>query len=431
MATKKKEDELKVKKETKKEVVAKKVDDEKTSPLAIVEFIGIIIAIIVIEVFFQGSVAANIVTLLLMLTVLITVHEWGHFIMAKKFGVHVYEFAIGMGPKILAFRRKNDPTLYTIRALPIGGYNQLAGETDEDDKDLSKDKFLCNKPKIQRLLILCAGVFMNFVTAIVFLFIIALGWGYTEQKSYIGAVDAGSPAAEAGMKAGDMIIEYNGKKVSSWDEITIVGALKTDYEYKTYKVVHEDGKEEEYKITPAEYVVHGTDYIRITEENTKEKIAADLNVKVEELQIQKLVGIGQSNKRYTGFVNALKYAFTKFWSLTKLLIYTLVCLFTGQLGLESLSGPVGMYKVVGEVAKFGIANVIYLTAYLSINLGVINILPFPAFDGGHVVFLAIEAITKKKVSPTVENIFHTIGFILIFLLMIIVTGHDIWSLFTK
>ena len=155
----------------------------------------------------------------------------------------------------------------------------------------------------------------------------------------------------------------------------------------------------------------------------------DLNKKVDELETSKLVGIGASNKKYTGFINALKYAFIKFWTLTKLLVYTLVCLFTGQLGLSALSGPVGMYKVVGEVAKFGIPNIIYLTAYLSINLGVINILPFPAFDGGHVLFLGIEAITKKKVSPTVENIFHTIGFILIFLLMIIVTGNDIWSLF--
>ena len=430
MATKKKEDELKTKQVVKKEE-PKKVEEEKTTPLAILEFIGIIIAIIVIEVFFQGTAICNVVTLLLMLTILITVHEWGHFIMSKKFGVHVYEFAIGMGPKILAFRRKNDPTLYTIRALPIGGYNQLAGETDEDDENLSKDKFLCNKPKHQRLLILCAGVFMNFVTAIVFLFIISFGWGYTEQRSIVGEIEASSPAAEAGMKEGDQIIEYNGKKVSSWDEITIIGALKKDVDYNTYKVRHEDGSEEEFKITPADYVVYEGKYYRLTEEQTKEKVAEELKVEQDKLTETKIIGISQSSKRYTGFVNALKYAFTKFWSLTKLLIVTLGYLITGKLGLSALSGPVGMYKVVGEVAKFGIANIIYLTAYLSINLGVINILPFPAFDGGHIVFLAIEAITKKKVSPNIENVFHMIGFILIFLLMIIVTGHDIWSLFIK
>ena len=423
MATKKKED---VKKTTKK--VEKKKENQL---LAILEFIGIIIAIVIIEVFFQGTVVCNIVTLLLMLTLLITVHEWGHFIMSKKFGVHVYEFAIGMGPKILEFRRKNDPTIYTIRALPIGGYNQLAGETDEDDKNLKKDQFLCNKTKLQKIIILCAGVFMNCVTAIVLLFVIALSFGYNETKSIIGTVEEGSPAAEAGVKEGDKIIEYNGHKVSTWDEITIYGALKNQPTEKTYKVVHEDGTEATYAITPADYVIYENKYYRVTEENTKSKIAEDLKVEEKDLKDSKLVGITQSNKRYTGFVNAVKYAFSKFWALTKLLVQTLAYLFTGQIGLESLSGPVGMYKVVGQAAKYGIANIIFLTAYLSINLAIVNILPFPAVDGGHVLFVIIEAITGKKVSPAVENIFHTIGFILFFLLLIIITGHDIWSLFGK
>ena len=423
MATKKKED---VKKTTKK--VEKKKDNQ---TLAILEFIGIIIAIVIIEVFFQGTIIANIITLLLMLTLLITVHEWGHFIMSKKFGVHVYEFAIGMGPKILEFRRKNDPTLYTIRALPIGGYNQLAGETDEDDKNLKKDQFLCNKSKLQRIIILCAGVFMNCVTAVVLLFIVALSFGYTEQKSIIGSIEAGSPAQEAGIREGDRVIEYNGHKVSTWDEITIIGALKNQPTEKTYKVVHEDGKEDTYTITPADYVVYENEYYRITEEKTKAKIAEELKVEEKELKETKLVGVVQSSKKYTGFRNAVKYAFTKFWSLTKLLVQTLAYLFTGQIGIDSLSGPVGMYKVVGQAAKYGIANIIFLTAYLSINLAIVNILPFPAVDGGHVLFVIIEAITGKKVSPAVENIFHTIGFILFFLLLIIITGHDIWSLFGK
>ena len=413
-------------------MATKKKEEVKQNKLAaILEFIGIIIAVIIIEVFFQGTVICNIVTLLLMLTLLITVHEWGHFIMCKKFGVHVYEFAIGMGPKLIEFRRKNDPTLYTIRALPIGGYNQLAGEQEEDDKKLKKDQFLCNKTKLQKVIILCAGVFMNCVTALVLLFIVSLSFGYNEQKSILGEIEAGSPAEEAGLKEGDRIIEYNGHKVSTWDEITIAGALKNQPTDKTYKVIHEDGTEATYTVTPADYVVYEDKFFRLTEENTKAKIAADLKVDEKDLKETKLVGVSQSSKRYTGFVNALKYAVTKFWGLTKLLVQTLVYLFTGQIGMESLSGPVGMYKVVGQAAKYGIANIIFLTAYLSINLAILNILPFPAVDGGHVLFVIIEAITGKKVSPAVENIFHTIGFILFFLLLIIITGHDIWSLFGK
>jgi len=411
-------------------MATKKKDKEKNNQLlAIIEFIGIILAVVIIEVFFQGTIICNIVTLLLMLTVLITVHEWGHFIMSKKFGVHVYEFAIGMGPKLLEFRRKNDPTIYTIRALPIGGYNQLAGETDEDDKKLKKDQFLCNKTKLQKIIILCAGVFMNFVTAIVILFIIAFSFGYNEQKSIIGEVKEDSPAYELGIKTGDKIIEYNGHKVNTWDEIAIYGALKNQPTEKTYKIVHEDGKEETYKITPVDYVIYNDETYKITEEKTKKQIAEELKVDEKDLKESKLVGFSQSDKRYTGFVNALKYSFEKFWGLTKLLVKTLAYLFTGQIGIDSLSGPVGMYKVVGEASKFGIEKILFLTAYLSINLAIVNILPFPAVDGGHVVFVLIEAITGKKVSPTVENIFHTIGFIFFFLLLIIVTGHDIWNLF--
>ena len=413
-------------------MATKKKEEVKNNKLtAILEFIGIIIAVIIIEVFFQGTVICNIVTLLLMLTLLITVHEWGHFIMCKKFGVHVYEFAIGMGPKLIEFRRKNDPTVYTIRALPIGGYNQLAGEQEEDDKKLKKDQFLCNKPKLQKIIILCAGVFMNCVTAIVLLFIISLSFGYTEQKSILGKIDTDSPAYEAGLREGDTIIEYNGQKVSTWDEITIIGALKNQPTDKTYKVIHEDGTEGTYTVSPVDYVVYENDYFRVTEEKTKAKIAEELKLEEKDLKDTKLVGVSQSSKRYTGFVNAVKYSFTKFWGLTKLLVKTLVYLFTGQIGMESLSGPVGMYKVVGQASKYGIANIIFLTAYLSINLAIINILPFPAVDGGHVLFVIIEAITGKKVSPAVENIFHTIGFILFFLLLIIITGHDIWSLFGK
>ena len=135
---------------TKKKTKQKEETEEVTFK-SIIELIAIVIAVIVILIFFPHTVIWNITVLLLMLSLLITVHEFGHFIVAKLFGVHVYEFAIGMGPKVLSFKRKNDPTLYSLRALPIGGFNQLAGEVGEDDDSLSKDKFMCNKPKWQRV----------------------------------------------------------------------------------------------------------------------------------------------------------------------------------------------------------------------------------------------------------------------------------------
>ena len=166
--------------EDKKKTKTEELEDEKATKGSILELILFILGIISILVFFPHTVIWNIVVLLLMLSLLITVHEFGHFIAAKKFGVHVYEFAIGMGPKVFSFKRKNDPTVYSLRALPIGGYNQLAGETGEDDEKLSKDKFMCNKPKWQRVVILCAGVTMNFLLAIIFLFGMSLIWGSSE-----------------------------------------------------------------------------------------------------------------------------------------------------------------------------------------------------------------------------------------------------------
>ena len=390
---------------------------------------AIILAVILVLVFFKNTPIWNIVVLLLMLSLLIFVHEGGHFIAAKKCGVHVYEFALGMGPKVLSFKRKNDPTEYTLRALPIGGFCAMAGEEGEDDESLDKDKFMCNKSKIKRIIILVAGVTMNFITAIVLLFIIGLSFGSTEQKSIIGRVETGSPADVAGLKVNDKIIECNGYKISTWDKLTIVTNLKNKNNYYEYKVEHEDGTVDTYKITPDEYVVIGSETIKLDENNKLEDVLKKYNKKESEVTVSKLVGIGAPSEIKKDFLSALKYAFSKFGSIVSTMLLIIGSLFTGKLGLSALSGPVGMYSVVGTVASLGFANLIYLTAYLSINLGVLNILPFPAFDGGRVLFVLIEAITRKKVDPKIEGYFHSIGFILIMLLMIYITFQDVLRLF--
>lgn len=390
---------------------------------------AIILAVILVLVFFKNTPIWNIVVLLLMLSLLIFVHEGGHFIAAKKCGVHVYEFALGMGPKVLSFKRKNDPTEYTLRAFPIGGFCAMAGEEGEDDESLDKDKFMCNKSKIKRIIILVAGVTMNFITAIILLFIIGLSFGSTEQKSIIGRVETGSPADVAGLKVNDKIIECNGYKISTWDKLTIVTNLKNKNNYYEYKVEHEDGSVDTYKITPDEYVVIGSETIKLDENNKLEDVLKKYNKKESEVTVSKLVGIGAPSEIKKDFLSALKYAFSKFGSIVSTMLLILGSLFTGKLGLSALSGPVGMYSVVGTVASLGFANLIYLTAYLSINLGVLNILPFPAFDGGRVLFVLIEAVTRKKVDPKIEGYFHSIGFILIMLLMVYITFQDVLRLF--
>ena len=431
MATKKKE----VKKEEKKIDIKKDEkevkSDEKTSLGSIIELIAIIVFIVVVLVFFKNTVIYNIVILLLMLSVLIFVHELGHFIMAKKHGCYVYEFALGMGPLVLSFRRKGDPTLYSLRALPIGGYNQIAGETGEDDKKLKKKDFMCNKTKLQRLSILVAGVIMNFITAFIILFTIALIWGSTDQRAIVGYIQPDSPASDANIKLGDTILEVNGKKVKRFDDITLITALKNKHEYYTYKIKHEDGTIETVKVTPATYIVTEDGSFRVESDEEEKELVEKYNLdpKKEETYKTKLIGIGGSADVKKGIKASFSYAVNKFASISTMMVKIIGYLLTGKLSLNALSGPVGMYTIVETVSKTGIANILYLTAYLSINLGVINILPFPAFDGGHVLFLLIEAITRKKVNAKVENIFHIIGFILIFALMIIITIKDILRLF--
>lgn len=391
--------------------------------------IAIIIGVILVLTLFPNTPLWNIVVLLLMLSLLIFVHEGGHFLVAKKCGVYVYEFALGMGPKVLSFKRKNDPTEYTLRAFPIGGFCAMAGEEGEDDENLAKDQFMCNKSKIKRILILVAGVTMNFITAIVLLFLIGICFGSTEQKSIIGSVASDTPAEKAGLKSNDTIIECNGYKINTWDKLTIVTNLKNKNDYYTYKIKHEDGTVDEYKIVPDKYAVIGDKTIKLDDETTIEKLAKEYNKKEKEITVTKLVGIQAPNKINKSFSSSIKYAFSKFGSIVSTMLLIIGSLFTGKLGLSALSGPVGMYSVVGTVAAAGFANLVYLTAYLSINLGVLNILPFPAFDGGRVLFVIIEAITRKKVDPKVEGYFHSIGFILIMLLMVYITFQDILRLF--
>lgn len=414
----------------------KKQEEEKTTLGSVIELIGIIIGIIVILVFFPHSVIWNITVLLLMLSLLITVHEFGHFIAAKKFGVHVYEFAIGMGPKVIEFRRKNDPTKYTLRALPIGGYNQLAGEVMEDDDKLKPDQFMCNKPKLQRIIILIAGVCMNFILAIIFLFMLSCIWGSSEQASIVANVIPNTGAEEAGIVAGDRILKINGHGASNLDSLNVVNLLKNGKDSNEYLIKHKDGKKETIKVQLKTFVLStetGEVLGEVTEENTFDKIIEDNNVSKDNVVEQKLAGVQFDTKRRKGFVRSIKYAFTKFANTFTLMFRIIFYLISGNLGLDALSGPVGMYTVIDTAtnvgsASYGLYNLIYLTAYISVNLGVMNILPFPAFDGGQLMFVFYEIITRKKGNANVEAAINLIGFILIFALMILITYKDIFKL---
>lgn len=348
------------------------------------------------------SVILNIILFILILGFIIFVHEFGHFIFAKLTGVYVYEFALGMGPKI--YGKKGKETEYTLRAIPIGGFCQLAGEDIEDDelKKVPKKRRLQSKTCFQRFLIMFFGAGNNFISAILILFFMALIWGGSTLDPVITNVEKDLPAAEVGLKKGDVITEINGSKVSTSDDISLFLTV-ADPEKKTTIVVDRDGKELTFKVKPK----------KIKEEDTTTY----------------RYGIGMQQEEMHGFINAIKYTFRKTGALFKQMAYTVGYLFTGGIKLNQLSGPVGIYSIVGEQSKAGFDSILYLVAFLSINVGFINLLPLPAFDGGHIVFIIIEKIKGSPVSPELENKIHAIGLMLLMVLMLVITINDVLRLF--
>ena len=346
----------------------------------------------------------SLLVLIFILGIIILVHEFGHFIWAKIFKVHIYEFSIGMGPIIFTHKGK-DKVDYNIRAIPIGGFVSMAGEVYEDDEKIDKKAFMCNKPWYQRVIILVAGVFNNFLLAILILFISSLIWGGTINIPEVKDVVADMPMAEAGIVAGDKILEINGRKVSNWDIAQILLIMKSKDNIYDLKIEHNDGDIENIKVSP------------IVEKDEETGI---------ETQV---FGVYIEQETMTGLWGSIKYSFIKFGSIVNSMALTIEGLFTGKISIQALSGPVGMYEVVDESISYGISYMLYIIAFLSINVGFINILPFPAFDGGHVFFLIIEKIKGSPVNSKFENTCHLIGFALLFLLMIYITIQDVIRFF--
>ena len=345
----------------------------------------------------------SLLVLIFILGIIILVHEFGHFIWAKTFKVHIYEFSIGMGPVIFTHKGK-DKIDYNLRAIPIGGFVSMAGEVYEDDEKINKKSFMCNKPWWQRLIILVAGVVNNFILALLLLFLGALIWGATISLPEVREVVEDSAMDEAGILAGDEILAINGRKVSNWDTAQILLIMESEDNVYTFNIRHEDGTVEDITVTPT----------IIENENGTETKTFGVYIQTEEVH---------------GFVNSLKYAFQKFGSIVHSMALTIEGLFTGKISLQALSGPVGMYEVVDQSIGYGISYMLYLVAFLSINVGFINILPFPAFDGGRVLFLIIEKIKGSPVDSKIENICHMIGFVLLIILMIYITIQDIFRFF--
>lgn len=340
----------------------------------------------------------TLIYMILILSVVIFIHEFGHFIFAKRANIYVYEFSLGMGPRLFKFNRKNDETDYCIRLFPIGGFVQMAGEEVDDDEKVPTDRKMYSKTILERFLTIGAGIFFNFVLAIVLLFFVGLVNGCTVNQPYIKTVDENV----TGISVGDRIYSVNGKKVIFTDIMALDLQLNTG---KPIDMVLINSNGEKYSVTIQPTVVKqdGTDVYKY--------------------------GISLGDKVETGILASIKYAFSKFSSLICQMFLVIFYLFTGKLGLNSLSGPVGIFNVVGETAALGFINLVYLTAFLSVNVGFMNLIPIPALDGCRLLFLLVEKIKGSKVDSKVENIIHAVGFVLLMVLMVVVTFNDVIKLF--
>lgn len=333
---------------------------------------------------------------------IIAVHEFGHFSAAKLTGMTVHEFSIGMGPRIFGF--KTSKTAYSLRLLPIGGYVKLEGE-DEKSDDINA---FCNKSPLARLLVLFSGAFMNFVLGFVFFCILFLSYGGIVTNK-VDTIIPGSSFSVAGIKTGDEIVKMEGEKYST--------AVK-DYNDINYFIIKND-------ITRATVTYKRNNETFVTE--------------VEPVEIEGYEGKFYGFRPMTvkpNLLNVITASYRKSIFVVKIVISSFADLLTGKLSLSNMSGPVGIVSEIGNAAKEGMAynfirsllNVMSLSALISINLGVVNLLPLPALDGGRIFFILLELLLRKPIDKEKEGYVHFIGFAMLILLMIAITFLDIGKL---
>lgn len=341
----------------------------------------------------------SILIFILVLSILVLVHELGHFLVAKKFGILVEEFGFGLPPKI--FGKKIKDTIYSINLLPFGGFVRLHGELTEDNVTKPGRAFL-NKRKSVKIAVIVAGVIMNFILAIVAFAIVYSFTGIPRDTKEVKILDiaTGSPAQIGQILVGDKVLAVDGVKVTSVDEFI------SKIEGKKGKKVTLQLQDRKVTLTPRVNPPEGEGSLGVTITNTE--------IYFVPIWQRPFLGI------YYGFKESL------FWSKNVILglfsIFT--SLFKGQVP-QDISGPVGVFAVTSEVAKEGILSLLNLLGIISVNLAIINILPFPALDGGRLLFIFIEKVIGRKIIPKVEAVIHTIGMIILLGLILAITIHDI------
>lgn len=324
--------------------------------------------------------------------VLVTVHEFGHFITAKMTGMRVDEFAIGFGPKI--YQQKDGETLYSLRAIPLGGYNKIAGM---DPDDPVEPNAFNSKPIPARMLVILAGALMNFILPIILFSGIFMVEGRMQlvNEPVLGTVVDEMAAARAGLKAGDRIVTIDGKNVETWTDV-VLNLRKAGTEEVTL-TAERNGVLQTYKMTPMFDKDAGRPLIGVSPKFSKESL---------------------------GFFGSIKEGFIYTKNIGLSMVNGLYRIVSGNAPAD-VAGPIGVAQMAGQVAEKGLLPLMNFVAFLSINLGVINLLPLPALDGGHFVLLLLEALRGKPLGGKAMTNIQMVGVALILALTVFSTFKDI------
>lgn len=377
---------------------------------------------------------------ILMFLVMVSLHEFGHFITAKLMNFKILEYSIGFGPAV--WHSKKSEIQYSLRAIPFGGYCKFEGEDEESDDA----RAFSNRPVWQRIIVVAAGGIFNVILGFV-LFLIIVPCTSPVSTNVVSEVVPHSYIEQAGIMPGDKIVSINGKRVSFYNDITLyTDDFRAGEECEL--IVKRDGEKLSFDFKPSEnnidysYTENGIEvksYMNGVAEETQFYPYDENNLKDEEK-----VGTTETVKRLIiGFrpaqkeINALNvwgeaWHETKF--VVKLVYNSLWQMITGKVGVDEMSGPVGIVTEVNTAVNSGSYSWLYilnLTALLTINLGVFNLLPVPALDGGRLFFMIIELIRRKKIPPEKEGMVHAIGFMLLIALILFISYHDILKLIQR
>jgi len=350
----------------------------------------------------------SIVAIVLVLGLLIFFHEFGHFLVARIMGIGVSTFSLGFGPKLTGFVLGK--TEYRLSAVPLGGYVHLVGESEDAElpKGFTRQESFSRRPPWQRILVVAAGPVFNFALAWFIYWGLFLAHGQTQLLPEIGQISDDGPAQEAGLKPGDMVLSVNNENVEYWEDLVLhIQQSKGD--------------------PLALQVQRNSSVLELT---LKPEMAVRENIFGEEILTPQIgiVASGETKTISLGFFSAGKEGLAQTWMLIRLTVEAIIKLIERIIPLDTIGGPILIAQLVSEQTQEGLVNLLALTALISINLGLINLLPIPVLDGGHIVFYTIEMITRKPLNERMRQLATRIGILFILSLMALAIINDILRL---